>query len=241
MCLQIISSTLNILRIMWVHTHTHTQTNRHSWPRIYPSAASSFNKTNIWSRVLATCVCVRACSCVCVQLAGFSGGSQMEKSDRPTYGEVHQSHGARRHSFFIGWGVLRTCNLQQPAHLRESERDENEREGGRERETLVVGTVWTTAFSLLHFTPGCSSHRRGEEVGRRCGGGMWCGLFCSREKDGEIHSEDVIIIRLPCFGLTGGLKKKKDSQTHTKPVYSTYTQTSAHTPAWSSTYKWTLS
>ncbi len=171
----------------------------------------------------------------------------MEKSDRPTYGEVHQSHGARRHSFFIGWGVLRTCNLQQPAHLRGREGGKNEmvteneskkqtwgrvagrnqeHEGGREREreTLVVGTVWTTAFSLLHFTPGRSSHRWGEQAGRRCV------LFCSREKAGEIHSEDVIIIRLPCFGLTGGLKK----DTHTKQVYthiSTYThqQTHAHT------------
>lgn len=41
---------------------------------------------------------------------------------------------------------------------------------------------------------------------------MCCVLFCSREKDGQIHSEDVIIIRLPCFGLTGGQK----NDTHTK-------------------------
>ena len=45
-------------------------------------------------------------------------------------------------------------------------------------------------------------------------------LFCSREKDGEIHSEDVIIIRLPCFGLKGGLKKDKHTQAaHTEGAH----------------------
>lgn len=35
-----------------------------------------------------------------------------------------------------------------------------------------------------------------------------CGLFFSREKEGAIHSEDAIIIRLPCFGFTLELRKK---------------------------------
>ena len=56
-------------------------------------------------------------------------------------------------------------------------RRNQEHKGGREQKTLVFGTVWTTAFSLLHFTPGRSSHRRGEEVGWGGGGGV-CGVGC---------------------------------------------------------------
>lgn len=62
---------------------------------------------------------------------------------------------------------------------------------------------------------------------------MWrrrvcCVLFCSREKDGQIHSEDVIIIRLPCFGLTGGQK----NDTHTQSVHTQIEHISTYsTPA----------
>lgn len=89
----------------------------------------------------------------------------MEKSDRLTYSEVHQSQDVKRHSFFIGCGVPRTCNLQRRAHLREGggiwgclgEGGEQQKDcdrgevrvarrkqahrGGRARVILVVGTV----------------------------------------------------------------------------------------------------
>lgn len=52
----------------------------------------------------------------------------------------------------------------------------------------MVGTVWTTAFSLLHFTPGRSLHRQGEEAGRRCVEEVcmvWVGLL-KGERRGDI-------------------------------------------------------
>lgn len=94
----------------------------------------------------------------------------------------------------------------------------------RQRETLVVGTVWTTAFSLLHFTPGRSSHCWGgggrEEVWRRREG---CVLFCSREKDGEIHLKMLLLY----VYLVLGSQEAKE-KTHTKQVHTHRSSTCTH-------------
>lgn len=181
----------------------------------------------------------------------------MEKSDRLTHGEVHQSHSEQRHSFFIGWGVPRTYNLQQQAHLRKREEREEEKDRWRQRKRVrnkhevespqEKARAWgrtragdtggwdSLNDSVLPFT----FHTRTllalprgggrEEVWSRC---VWCGLVCSREKDGEIYSEDVIITRLPCFGLTRGQQKRcrKHAETHRTHInISTYIHQHMHT------------
>lgn len=94
-------------------THIQTQT-KGPLDRVFTRAQPLPSTRQIYGPERLPLLCV----CVCVSQGSFSGGSQMEKSDRLTYGEVHQSHGVRRHSFFIGWGVPHTHNLQQRAHLR---------------------------------------------------------------------------------------------------------------------------